>query len=182
MAYIGFTKDICFITATVVDWVDVFTRPQYKQIVVDSLEYCHANKGLIVHAWVLMTNHLHMIVSTDKTDDLSNILRDFKKFTSKMVITTIKNNEKESRKDWMLDRFRFAAANDKKTAGYKFWQDGNYVEQIISKDFFMQKLDYVHQNPVRQGFVSRAEDYLYSSARDYAGNSGILNVKVIKIL
>ena len=182
MAFIGFTRNIYFVTTTVVDWVDIFTRPQYKQIVVESLDYCQKNKGLVLHAWVLMTNHIHLIVSVDGSIALSDILRDFKKFSSKKVIEELVANQKESRRGWILDRFRFAAANDRKTAGYKFWQDGNYIEQIMSKEFFLQKLNYIHQNPVRQQLVDRAECYLYSSARDYAGQKGLLKVGSINCL
>ena len=181
MASIGFTRDLFFTTTTVVDWVDVFTRPNYKRIVIDSLKYSQDNKRLVLHAWVLMTNHLHMIVSTNE-QNLSDVLRDFKKFTSKKMISAIMQNENESRKDWLLDRFHFAAANDKKITYYKFWQDGNYVEEIQTADFCKQKINYIHQNPVRQEFVTRPEDYLYSSARNYSGMTGLLEIEPIVII
>ena len=172
------THELYFTTTTVVDWLDVFTRPRYKHIIVESLEYCQANKGLDIYAWVLMTNHLHMIVDTSGTASIGDVLRDFKKFTSKGIVKAIQENEQESRQDWLLNRFRFRAANDKKITNFKFWQDDNYVENIISYDFYKQKLDYIHENPVRQEIVARAEDYLYSSARNYAGMDGLLKVIV----
>ena len=89
-------NEICFITSTIVEWVDVFTRPVYKQIIVDSLKYCQESKGLDIYAWVLMSNHLHAIVSAREGCNLSDILRDFKKFTSKRIIEAI-NQEPESR-------------------------------------------------------------------------------------
>lgn len=70
-----------FITITVVGWVDVFTRTQYKDIIIESLKYCVSSKGLKLYAYVIMTNHLHLIVSTSEGNELSDILRDFKKFT-----------------------------------------------------------------------------------------------------
>ena len=81
------TKELYFTTSTVVDWVDVFTRPEYKHIILESLAYCQENKGLDIYAWVLMTNHLHMIVGT-KNDEaiISDILRDFKKYTIKKIV------------------------------------------------------------------------------------------------
>ena len=172
------THELYFTTTTVVDWLDVFTRPRYKHIIVESLEYCQANKGLDIYAWVLMTNHLHMIVGTSGAASIGDVLRDFKKFTSKGVVKAIQENEQESRQEWLLNRFRFRAANDKKITNFKFWQDDNYVETIISYDFYKQKLDYIHENPVRQEIVARAEDYLYSSARNYAGMDGLLKVIV----
>ena len=170
------THELYFTTSTVVDWLDVFTRPIYKHILLESLEYCQANKELEIYAWVLMTNHLHMIVDTIGSDSIGDVMRDFKKFTSKRIVKAIQENEQESRQEWLMNRFRFRAANDKKVTNFKFWQEDNHVETIYSYDFFKQKLDYIHQNPVRQEIVAQAEDYMYSSARNYAGMDGLLNV------
>ena len=185
------TIPVSFVTTTVVDWVDVFTRMQYKQIVVDSLQYCQQNKGLIVYSWVLMSNHLHMMVSIKPelheydynryTQLLSGVMRDFKKFTSKRVVEAIKDNPQESRKEWMLDRFRFSGANDKKIKEYRFWQEGYCEEEVFSAEFMRQKINYIHQNPVRQGIVAHEEDYLFSSARNYAGLDHLLNVEIVDI-
>ena len=88
--------------------------------------------------------------------------------------------EHPTEQEWMLDRFHFAAANDKKLKDYRFWQEGNHVEQLHTGTFFFQKLNYLHQNPVRKEIVAKAEDYLYSSARDYAGMKGLLDVIVVR--
>lgn len=170
--------ELYFITTTVVDWVDLFTRPKYKHIIVDSLAYCQENKGLKIYAWVLMNNHLHMIVSAGAETTVSDILRDFKKFTSKRILAELEVDSQESRREWMLDRYRFAAANDKKITNYRFWQDGYHPMLLYSHDFFLQKLNYIHQNPVRQEIVATQEEYLYSSAIDYAGGKGVLEVMV----
>ena len=182
MAPLGFTKDLYFTTSTVIDWLDVFTRPAYKHVIVDSLKYCQTNKGLEIYAWVLMTNHLHMIVSIESNQSaiqISDVLRDFKKFTSKNIIKTIRDNEGESRKEWLLDRCWFRGANDSKIKNYKFWQDGNYIETIHSYDFYKEKLNYIHKNPVRQEIVEKPEDYVYSSARNYCGQRGMIDVFVL---
>jgi REP element-mobilizing transposase RayT len=97
---------IYFITATVVNWIDIFSRPIYKYIIIDSLKHCQKEKGLEIYAWVIMTNHIHLIVSAKPNFNLSNILRDFKKFTSKAIIESIQL-ENESRRDWMLNHFEF---------------------------------------------------------------------------
>ena len=173
------TQELYFTTSTIVDWIDVFTRPQYKQIIIESLSYCQEEKGLDIYAWVLMTNHLHMVTGIrDDEQTISDILRDFKKYTSKKIIASIEENPEESRKVLMLDRFWFVGNNDKKIKNFKFWQDGNYIEQIYSYEFLKQKVNYIHMNPVRQEIVERPEDYLYSSARDYAGMNGLLKVMV----
>ena len=185
MAVIGFSTNLYFVTSTVVDWIDVFTRPVYKNIVLESLRYCQQQKGLDIYAWVLMTNHLHLIASVRQTDNsghavtnISDVLRDFKKFTNKRIITAIQENPQESRKEWILDRCWFRGANDLKIKNFKFWQDGCYIETICKYDFYRQKLDYIHLNPVRQEIVDRPEHYLYSSARDYCGGKGLIDVIV----
>src|ERR1700722_3416266 len=93
-----------FLTLTVVDWVDIFTRPVYKNIITDSLGYCIRDKGLQLNAWVLMSNHLHLVASATGKDSLSDILRDMKKYTSKKIVGTIELVP-ESRRDWLLYRF-----------------------------------------------------------------------------
>ena len=174
------TKNLYFITSTVIDWMDIFTRPIYKHIVTESLEYCQANKGLEIYAWVLMTNHLHIIIGTREGYVLANVIRDFKKYTSKALIKAIQNNPQESRKEMILNQCKFRGENDNKITNFKFWQDDNYIEQLYSYDFFKQKLDYIHQNPVRQEIVESPEDYIYSSARNYIGVDGILKVNIVK--
>lgn len=167
-----------FITLTVIDWVDIFTRLSYKQIIVDSLTYCQANKGLIIYAWVLMTNHVHLLVSTKEEHELSDIIRDFKKHTNKKLIEQI-ITEKESRRHWLLDRFEFAARGDNKHKNYKLWQEGYEPKELLTPDFIDQKLDYIHKNPVLSGIVLNPWDYLHSSASDYIGQQGLIKVDLI---
>ena len=170
------TKVLYFTTSTVIDWV-IFTRPSYRHIIVDSLAYCQSHKGLNIYAWVLMSNHLHMIADTNDDTTLGDVMRDFKKFTNKKVLKALQQDEQESRRDWLLDRFWFAGVNDKRIKNFK---EGNYVEEIYTMDFLLQKLNYIHQNPVRAEIVAKPEDYLFSSAMDYAGEKGLLKVELIK--
>ena len=170
-----------FITTTVVDWIDIFTRPKYKQMIIQSLAYCQQQKGLQIYAWVLMSNHLHAIVSTKNEHPVADIMRDFKKFTSKQILNELKNDTQESRREWMLNRFHFAGNNDKKIKIFRLWQNGYYPEIINSYKFFKQKLDYIHNNPVRQEIVSRPEEYLYSSAVDYTGDKGLLDIDILRM-
>lgn len=179
MAAIRLTKELYFTTSTVIDWMDVFTRPIYKHIIIDSLKYCQEQKGLEIYAWVLMTNHLHMIAGTHGSLLISDVLRDFKKFTSKGIANAIEQNQQESRKEWLMDRLRFRGVNDCKIKKYKFWQDGNHIENIVAYDFYKEKLNYVHMNPVKQEIVEKPESYLYSSARNYAGLQGLINVIIL---
>ena len=173
-------KDLFFMTDTVVDWVDIFTRPVYKHTILESLQYCMQQKGLIVYAWVLMSNHLHTIVSCEENVKISDIWRDFKKFTSKKILETLENDVAESRRKWMLDRFEFRGRYDKRITNYKFWQDGNNEQLIFSLDYLQQKLNYIHNNPVKAEFVTKPEEYRYSSAIDYAGGKGLLKIELIQ--
>jgi REP element-mobilizing transposase RayT len=126
-----------------------------------------------------MSNHIHLIAGSTEGFHLSNILRDFKKFTSKEIIRAIRENPSESRKEWMLNRFEFAGKYNKKIKNFKFWQDGNEAKEIHTNSFFDQKLDYIHNNPVKAEIVARPEDYLYSSAGDYSDEKGLLEVEII---
>ena len=163
-----------FFTLTVVDWVDIFTRPIYKNIIVDSLKYCQKNKGLELFAWVLMTNHLHLIALSQEGHNLSDFLRDFKKFTSKQISSAI-HDAPESRKDWMIHRLKFHVNFDE-TRNFQVWKEGNEAKEILSNDFLDQKINYIHQNPVEAGIVYEPEHYVYSSAIDYAGGKGLLEI------
>ncbi len=169
-----------FLTLTVVDWIDVFTRPEHKTTIVDSLRYCQQNKGLELFAWVLMSNHLHMIARAAEKQSLglSDILRDFKKHTSLKIVNDIKEYS-ESRREWMLDRFEFAGRFDSKITNHRFWQAGNEPKEIISADFLQQKLDYIHNNPVKAMIVRNPHEYIYSSASNYAGMESLLDVIVL---
>lgn len=161
-------------TFTIVDWVDVFIRPAYKQIIVDSLKFAQANKGLNLHAWCLMTNHLHLILSVPPFL-LSDFVRDFKKFTNKRVIAAIEA-ENESRKDCMLYRFSYHAKYNARIENYKVWQNGYHAIECASSILLTQKLDYIHENPVRAEIVALPEEYIYSSAINYMGKEGILDI------
>ena len=166
-------EGIYFVTLTAVDWVDLFTRRELKLTIVDSIKYCQEHKGLIVYAWCLMHSHLHMIISAKQGNDPSAILRDMKKFTAAEIIKKI-NDEPESRREWMLHRFEFNAMFKKRIKKYKVWQDGNHPKQILTSGFMKEKLEYIHNNPVKAGIVTSPQSYVYSSANPFSA------IKVLK--
>ena len=94
-----------FITFAVVGWVDVFTRRCYVDILLESIKFCQKEKGLEVYAWCIMSNHVHLIVGRNGSNDIPNIIRDLKKYTSKQIVKAIAENNRESRRDWMLSLF-----------------------------------------------------------------------------
>ena len=114
-----------------------------------------------------MSNHLHLVVSA-KNHNLSDVLRDFKKFTSKQIMAAIMNNPKESRKEWMMEIFRKEGQKNSRNSGFQFWRQDNQPQELYSPAFIFQKMNYIHNNAVEAGIVEKPEDYIYSSAKDYA--------------
>lgn len=163
------SEGIYFLTSTVVGWIDAFSRSRYAEIIVESLNYCILNKGLQLHAYVIMTNHIHYIISVKEGHKLSDILRDFKRYTSKRILEAIQN-EVESRREWMLTIFRIAGRNSsREKLEFQFWQTDNHPIELNSNFLINQKLQYIHYNPVRAGLVAEPEHWIHSSAAAYAG-------------
>ena len=160
-----------FVTFTVHQWVDVFTRKAYVDIVLENLHYCQQHKGLKIYAWVIMSNHCHLIIRTEEFK-LSDVIRDFKKYTAKRIMEAIETNEQESRKRWLTWLL-------KKEGHIWFWEEGYHGEEITSKDFFDSKVQYIHLNPLRAGIVQKEEEYRYSSCCDFYGTrKGLLDLEL----
>ncbi|MEO6130901.1 MAG: transposase [Saprospiraceae bacterium] len=170
-----------FMTFTIVGWVDLFTRKACVQILIDSFKYCQEKKGLILYAYVIMGSHLHIIAAArEGTSGLSAIVRDFKRYTSKQIIEWITENNKESRRSWLDVVFKFYGKYNSNNQIYQVWQQSNRPMQCVTPQFTMQKLNYIHENPVKAGLVDKPEDYRYSSARNYLREKVvILDVQVL---
>jgi putative transposase len=164
-----------FLTLTVVEWINVFANKRYNFTILDSLRYCQQNKMMEIYGYCLMSNHLHMIAAARGRQNLSEILRDLKNFTAKKIIRQIQEGP-ESRRTWLVDRFVFAGKPLKRIEKYKFWKDGNHPIALYNSRIFYQTLNYIHMNPVKAMIVEKPEDYLFSSARNYAGYEGLLPV------
>lgn len=167
-----------FITITTVNWVDVFTRLKQRYLIVNSLNYCINNKGLEVYAYCLMPSHLHLMCRADDETPLCDVIRDFKKFTSKKIIDNIMEGP-ESRREWLLEMFSKVCEHLARDQKYKVWQDGYHAEILESSRFLYQKLNYIHNNPVVDKIVQYPEDYLFSSARNYAAIDSLVDVVVL---
>jgi putative transposase len=176
---IGDQNALHYITITVVEWLDVFTRRKYKEIVINSLSYCRKEKGLELYGYVIMTNHIHLICRAKEGFELSDILRDFKRHTAKHIINEIQENLQESRKEWILKIMQNLGESNKKNKTYQFWRQDNHPIELYKAETIQQKLDYIHNNPVEEGFVLKPEDYLYSSARNYAELESVLEIDLI---
>jgi putative transposase len=155
-----------FVTFSVVGWIDVFSRECYKEIMVSSLQYCQEHKGLVLNAWVIMTNHVHLILSA-RANKIESLVRDMKKYTSKKIITEIRQNAKESRREWMLNLFSYAGRSNTNNKDYQFWKQDYHPVELSTNEMLGQRIHYLHQNPVASGLVWEPWHYKYSSAIDY---------------
>lgn len=156
-----------------VEWIDIFTRKNHKDAIIDSLRFCITNKGLNVYAYCLMTNHLHLIVNCNEPFELKDTIRDFKRHTAKQIFFQIQN-EPESRREWLMKLFENAGKKSAQNENLKFWKSGNHAIELYSDKFVWGKVNYIHNNPVKENFVERPEDWKYSSASNYFDGSGIL--------
>ncbi|NGY36954.1 transposase [Flavobacterium sp. XN-5] len=174
------TEEAYFITITTVGWIDVFTRLNQKYILINALQHCQQNKGLEIYAYCIMSSHIHLLCKATNGFILSDVMRDFKKFTSKKIIQTI-IEEPESRREWMLEYFQKACVNLKREQEYKVWRDGYHAEIVETNWFIKQKINYIHNNPVKEKIVTLPEDYYFSSARNYSSFENDLDVIILDL-
>ncbi len=154
-----------FVTMTVVGWLDVFTRREYQQILIDSLTFCQQHKNLKIYCYSLMPSHFHFITYSEN-GELSGILRDMKKFTAKQLIKAIEENLQESRRELFLNQFAYYG----KTSGMKqemqFWKHDNHPFFLYTNKMIQQKVNYILMNPVEAGFVNLPQEWRLSSANE----------------
>ena len=174
-------EGIYFVSFTTVGWIDVFTRQVYRDLFLESLVYCRKEKGLNIHAWVIMSNHIHLIVSSKTEGELADVMRDLKKYTAYKILKEIQESTSESRKEWMMFLFAKAGKQNSNNTNHQFWrQDNHPIELDFHGGMFNQKLDYVHNNPVEAEIVEKAADDLYSSAKDYQEGKGLIEIDALQ--
>ena len=175
-------EGLYFVSFAVVGWLDVFTRNIYKDLFIESLEYCQKNKGMEIHAWCIMSNHVHLVFRSIHGYHPELLIGDLKRYTSRSIVKCIRENSKESRKEFLLGFFKQEGEKHSNVNQFQFWQHENKPIELWSNKVIKQKIEYIHNNPVEAGLVFKAEDYRYSSAIDYSGVDGILeNVVVFKM-
>ena len=167
-----------FVSFAIVNWIDVFTRQIYFDILVDSIVYCRKNKAMELYAYCFMPNHIHLIFRSSDEQPME-LLRDFKKFTAKKILDCIENNPQESRKELLLWLFERAGKKQGNISKYQFWQHHNKPIELWSEKVIRQKIDYIHKNPVKSGFVIDPVDWKYSSARNFADDHTVLEIDSI---
>lgn len=162
-----------FVTWTITSWLPVFGSRTYCDIITQSLTHCRREKGLLVHAYVIMLTHVHAILAAEAGGDLSAVVRDARKFTAKEIVRQLGVNGNRLF-DWV---FRDAADKDGRPKGsYQVWQPGTHPEALVTEKFARQKLDYIHSNPVDIGLVSAPEHWWYSSAGFYVNGDGPMEI------
>jgi putative transposase len=158
-----------FVTCTVLEWLPLFTRPETVDILLDSLRYLQSNAGLKVYAWVVLENHLHMVV---QAPGLGPVLARFKSWTAHEIVRVL--TELKVRR--YLERLAFAKRAHKDDREHQVWQEGSHPELIGSLEMMTQKVEYIHRNPVKRGYVDLPEHWRWSSARSYLGDEGLIEV------
>lgn len=168
-------EGLYFVSFATVYWINVFIRDMYFDILVQSLDYCRKNKGMEIYAWCIMPSHVHLIFSA-KDNNPGELLKSLKTYTSKQLQLAIITNVQESRKEWLLWMMRRAGSKNSNVKNRQFWQQNNHPIELWSIEVIEQKLNYIHDNPVESGFVLEPHHWKYSSAIDYSGGKGLLDI------
>jgi REP element-mobilizing transposase RayT len=174
--------DACYVlTLNTVDKIDVFVRPAYKQVIADALNYFIDAQGLTVYCWCLMSSHLHLIVRTKDGTAPAYFERDFKKFTTPAILKTIEM-EMDFRREWMMQHFEEYPKSLRRLEKFNLWQNCSSPLRLDSQNprILLDRIQHIHENPVRERIVELPEAYIFSSARDYAGLHGLVKVKVVQ--
>lgn len=171
----GDNAKLYFISFAVVYWIDLFVRREYKEIVLYSWQYCQQEKDLEIYGWCIMPSHVHMIVGT-RGRPLDKTVGEMKSYTSRMLRKAIAEHPGESRREWMTLMMEKAGKQNSNNNEWQLWQQHNKPIELFSREIFLQKLNYIHKNPVEAGFVELEEDYLYSSARDFHEKKGLIEL------
>ncbi|WP_087941048.1 REP-associated tyrosine transposase [Algoriphagus faecimaris] len=167
-----------FVTFTIVEWIDLFTRKDYRDIFIESLKFCQKNKGLDLCAYCIMSSHIHLIIGRNGEEKIEDVIRDIKKFTSIKFLEEIRKSPLESRKSFLLEHFGKAGRKNSNNVAFQIWQQHNHPIELNTTGKIQRCLNYIHQNPVVAGIVCLPEEYLYSSAKNYAG----LTEKLIEVI
>jgi REP element-mobilizing transposase RayT len=155
-----------FVTGTAVAWLPIFNKAARCDILVQAFEYCRLKKALKIHAWVILDTHFHAIVAAP---DLSRVLADLKRHTARRIIEQL---ETECC-NWLLRQLRGQRAPHKTESQHQVWQEGSHPQSIRSDAMMLQKLEYLHNNPVKRGLVAAPEHWRYSSAHEWLPGAAV---------
>lgn len=158
-----------FLTMTINNWIPVFTRPDTVAILYDSWNFLQQNRNFRLYGYVVLENHLHLVA---QSDDLNRDIKAFKSYTARKIIDHLK----AARSTYLLKQLAYFKKAHKTRSDYQLWQEGSHPQLVSSEIMLRQKLDYIHQNPVKRGYVDLPEHWRYSSARNYLGAESLIDV------
>jgi putative transposase len=164
--------DTYFATCAAANWLPLFSRAELTQIVLDSMKFMHERKRLVLHAYVVMENHLHLVGSSD---NFSGAMKNFKSFTARSIVDFLS----EDGPSFFLEQLRFFRKEHKKNQDYQVWQEGFHPQAILNDATLKEKIEYIHNNPVKRGYVEYPEHWRYSSAAQYGGLTGVVPIDIL---
>ena len=159
-----------FITCTVLQWIPLFTNQQSVDILLNSLKYLQQKDNLKIYAYVILENHLHMLISSD---DISKSLQKFKSFTAKELLKLLQEKQVYT----ILEQLSLYKKAHKTHTTYQVWQEGSQPKLIQNDSMMREKITYIHNNPIKRGYVDEASHWRYSSARNYEGKDGLIEIE-----
>ncbi len=159
-----------FITCTILHWIPIFTRVESTEIIFESLRHLQKSDDLKINAYVILENHMHLVVSSD---DLALSMKKFKSFTAKEILKLLQKRNAKT----ILEQLAFYKKVHKSDSTYQLWQEGIQPKLIQNSAMMQEKIDYIHNNPVKRGYVDEAKHWRYSSARDYEGIDGLIEIE-----
>ncbi len=159
-----------FITCTILHWIPIFTNKDSVEIIIDSLKHLQQSDNLTIYAYVILENHLHLVASSD---DIAKTVKKFKSYTAKEILKLLQKNGVKT----ILEQLAFYKKAHKTHTEYQVWQEGFAPKLIQSEKMVIEKIEYIHNNPVKRGYVDECEHWRYSSARDYEGISGLIEIE-----
>ena len=162
-----------FITSTIKDGLPLISQPKLAEIILNAFCFLQNERDVIIYGYVLMENHIHMIV---QGEGLSKKLRLMKSYIGRSMIDKLE----EDANSRLLSELKFRKLNHKHDKEFQVWEEGFHPKQLSSVEMVLQKLEYIHFNPVVRGFVDRPEHWRYSSARNYLGNEGLVPVTIFE--
>jgi REP element-mobilizing transposase RayT len=158
-----------FLTFTVVSWTPVFCYPECAEVVLDSLRFLQEEDRLVLYAYVIMENHIHLIASAE---NLAKEVKELKSWTAREIVARIEARGAQA----FLDVFRAEKEPRRRLSDYQVWQPDSHPKAIDGLAMMQQKVEYIHNNPVRRGYVDDPVHWRYSSARNYFGLEGLIPV------
>jgi len=158
-----------FLTNTIVAWLPIFSHPPLVEIVLDSWRFLQRERGVDNFGYVILENHLHWIAAAE---DLTEQLRRFKSYTARQILDALEKRGNAT----LLQELSFFKLRHKTDQIHQLWQEGSHPQQIRNDSMMLQKLEYMHNNPLRRRYVDDPCHWRYSSARNYTGQKGLIEV------